>query len=181
MGKENFSWQSVDIGKLHTPSDEELITYFKSKTIKPYLFPMDRLIVDWVQFRLLKPNIPLMKKNHRARFYSDVTEGENGKVHGLLSISVTKRVQNPPYVCDLNIYGTDTETLFQHISVHVRSMMELSDGCKNIKLAVLAEQEFDYETLEKVVAEVGLSKSIASDKNGLLYTHMYMFEKKLLK
>ncbi|KAL4219854.1 Hairy/enhancer-of-split with YRPW motif protein 1 [Mactra antiquata] len=158
---------------LHIPSNEEMNTFFDSSILKSYLFPSNRVFVNWCPFQLISSNISLMKRYFRTQnlIYSDVKVDSINQAHGLLSISTTIRVKNPPFASHVFIYGTDAKTLKSHVCAHVNNAKIISKGAR-IKFLVIYQQDIDKDTLIKCFTELGLS--IDSWKSTF-----YLFEKEI--
>lgn len=169
-----------NVETLHVPTDEDFKYYFSASAIRSSLFPRERILVDWVPYRLLYANIPLIRwSGKRTKIYSDISVLDDGHVIGLLTFSTVIPVQRPPYVCNLNIYGTDTSSLRNHVTSHISHIRSATDGVTS--LLVLVEPEFNMQELEQTFKEIGLQKSEwhDSERPDKVYSLQYLFEKEI--
>lgn len=167
-------------GMLKLPTDDDMKMYLSTDAVKHYLFPKNRLIVNWVPYRDIATNVPLLRAGKRTMICSDVFIREDGHVNGLLSFSTTSQCREHTFVCMLDIYGTDTTKLRDHVVSHIIYSRDLTrDGATTFM--VFVEPTFDMDVLEKVFGDVGLKRSEWRDSENaeLIYSEQYLFERKI--
>ncbi|XP_045215484.1 uncharacterized protein LOC123565760 [Mercenaria mercenaria] len=166
--------------KLHSPSDADFKHFFSSPAIRNHLFPKERIIVDWVPYRLTEANVSLLRwSGERTKVLSDISVDTDGMVSGLLTFSTIIPVKRPAYSCNFNIYGTDTTTLKDHVISHMRYIRGTAVGV--ISLLVLVEPGFNMQVLEDVFKEIGIQRSDWRDSENpeIIYSYQFLFEKEL--
>lgn len=176
------SSKSLDtpIGVLKLANDDDIIMYLSTDAIKQYLFPKNRLIVNWVPYRDIVTNIPLLRSGKRTRICSDVSIREDGQVKGLLSFSTTTEYKNPTFACVLDIYGTDTTKLKDHVVSHILYAQDLTKGGATT-FVVFVKPTFDMDVLGKVCGDVGLRRSEWRDSEHpeMIVSEQYLFENEI--
>ncbi|XP_045216533.2 probable N-acetyltransferase 16 isoform X2 [Mercenaria mercenaria] len=165
---------------LNNPSDEDIKHFFSSPAIRKYLFPKERIIVDWVPYRLTEANISLLCwSGKRTKVFSDISVDTDGSVRGLLTFSTIIPVKRPAYNCNFDIYGTDTATLKDHVISHMRYIRVKT--IDSTSLLVLVEPDFNIHALEDVFREIGMQRSEWRDSENPdnIYSYQLLFEKEI--
>ncbi|KAK3595357.1 hypothetical protein CHS0354_008780, partial [Potamilus streckersoni] len=147
--------------------------YFDTDVIRKYLFPEERIIVNWVPYRLLPSNIALLDEKNTV-CVSDVKVSDR-IVSGLLSIGTFYTVRQPRYAYTLDIYGTNGNRVRYHLLFHLGF---IANKLKDLAcLSIVVDKQLDKQTLFDIIAEFGLIKWIASD--GPTKTLQYFLESNL--
>ena len=158
-----------------------------------HLFPEGRIIVDWVPFRLSSTNIPLLK-GRKTVFYSDVTicraekvdalnenqTAETYQVQGLLSASSIFRVQHDLDIsCNLDIFGTDFRSIYEHIMFHLGRINDF--GMERVNLRIFTTKGIrEGYLMHSALEQIGM-KTITKESRKELYIEQVVYEKKFSK
>ena len=172
----------VNNNRIADPTDEQLTEIISNDAARSYLFPKDRIIVDWVPYRAILANIPLFRwAPNRTKMLSDVSfSEEEHNVKGLLTICTTFATKDPPYASNMDIFGTDATSLKDHVVYHLRHIRQETKG--GVSLLVYVDEDFDMIELDHVFQSVGLKKCdwIISTDPLIKYTKQYLYEKYLI-
>ena len=165
---------------LESVTDQKLSVYLASNLVQEYLWPERRMIVDMVPLRTIESNITYMRgPEDFTAIFSDIRI-ENDKCSGLLSFGTVFKVQKHPYHMNLDIFGSDTRTLTEHI---VRHLLVLKSKVKG-EVAVLAmvQEDYDMEKLDSVFNSFGVERKIWFDSTypSLRYSKLYLYERDAL-
>ena len=165
---------------LESVTDQKLSVYLASNSVQEYLWPERRMIVDMVPLRTIETNITYMRGPEEfTAIFSDIRT-ENDKCCGLLSFGTVFKVQKHPYHMNLDIFGSDTRTLMEHI---VRHLLVLKSKVKG-EAAVLAmvQEDYDMEKLDSVFKSFGVERKIWFDSTypSLRYSKLYLYERDAL-
>ncbi|XP_060603447.1 uncharacterized protein LOC132756396 [Ruditapes philippinarum] len=180
-----FVFDKCDLQTLETetenlivPTDEELTAFLSNDVIRQYFFRKDRIVVDLVPYRAIPANVPFLKAPNRMEIVSDVKISEVTKAKGLLTICTTYASQVPPFVCNLDVFGTDISSLKSHVVYHLRHIRKETIG--SVCLLLYVDEVFDMTELDNVFQCIGLQR------NDLIYscpervcTKLYLYEKHL--
>ncbi|KAL3854434.1 hypothetical protein ACJMK2_013704 [Sinanodonta woodiana] len=147
-------------------------SYFDTESIRKYLFPEDRMIVEWVPYRLLSSNLALLDKKNTV-CVSDV-KVDDEIVSGLLSIGTYYKASRPGYVYCLDLYGTDMSSVRDHLLSHLGCIAKMLDDI--VYVLVFVDNRCEKEKLSYVSAELGLVNWIDSHFKSTLQS---LFESKL--
>lgn len=161
--------------QLQTVSGETLSTYFKSREISSYLSQQGYMIIDMVPLKMTDSNIPFMNgPKGYTTCVSDIRV-KDGKCSGLLSFGTTFTIQRPPVHCNLDIFGTDTRTLKEHIIRHLTVIRSKFEGV--IGVLVLVQEDFDLQKLDSVFQKFGVKRTIWYDSTypNLKYSQLYLY------
>ncbi|KAL3854206.1 hypothetical protein ACJMK2_013484 [Sinanodonta woodiana] len=128
--------------------------YFDTEVIRKHLFPEDRIVINWIPYRLLPSNLSLLECENTV-CASDV-QVCNRIVSGLLSIATFYTIRRPRYAYSLDLYGSDISSVRYHLLYHLKFIAnELKDlAC----LSIVVGKELDKQKLLDVIAECGLIK-----------------------
>ncbi|XP_052802981.1 histidine N-acetyltransferase-like [Mya arenaria] len=162
-------------GVVNTPNQSALLRYLTTPAVSNYLFPDDRIVVDWIPFRLKPENVPLLTwSGSNCAGFTSVPEGESPS--GLLSFDTIFKSIDPPYACNMEIYGTDITTLKHHLAFHLRRIRELTNGPTS--LLVIVHPGFNHSYLKKTFREFGLETELWRSKvnPSLCYSKQFVFE-----
>ena len=166
-------------GGIQLVTDEILEEFFSSPKYRQNLFPDNRIVVDWVPFKVSSSNIPLLRPPENTYlFLSNVKSNAHEPfVTGLLTVSTTFKAQDPPYACNLDIYGTDTSSLKEHIKKHICFIQQITNGTTS--LLVFVESEIVSDMM-KVFSGLGLEQKEWYDSNDerKRYSMQYVYEKR---
>ena len=144
----------VNDNRIAVPTNEQMTEIISNDAARSYLFPKDRIIVDWVPYRAILANIPLFRWTpNRMKMLSDVSLSEEEQ-KGLLSICTTFATKDPPYASNMDIFGTDATSLKGHVVYHLRNIRQKTKG--EVSLIVYVDKDFDMIELEHVIQSVGL-------------------------
>ena len=165
---------------LESVTDQKLSVYLASNSVQEYLWPERRMIVDMVPLRTIESNITHIRGPEEfTAIFSDIRT-ENDKCSGLLSFGTVFKVQKHPYHINLDIFGSDTRTLMEHI---VRHLLVLKSKVKG-EVAVLAmvQEDYDMEKLDSVFNSFGVERKIWFDSTypSLRYSKLYLYERDAL-
>ncbi|KAL3854453.1 hypothetical protein ACJMK2_013721 [Sinanodonta woodiana] len=147
-------------------------SYFDTESIRKYLFPEDRMIVEWVPYRLLSSNLALLDKKNTV-CVSDV-KVDDEIVSGLLSIGTFYKASRPGYAYCLDLYGTDMSSVRDHLLSHLGCIAKMLDDI--VYVLVFVDNRCEKEKLSYVSAEFGLVNWIDSHYKSTLQC---LFESKL--
>ena len=183
MDRTNLSLSEADIqrtNQLTVVSEETLSQYFRSPRIKDYLCPHGRMIVDLVPLKMIDSNIIYMKgtKPYTAVF-TDIRD-ESGICSGLLSFGTVFQDKRSNFHYNLDIFGTNTNTLKQHIVMHVLEMRsKVKKGVA--RFMAMVEEEFNLQSLDSVFGEFGVHRAVwySSVYPHLKYTKIFLYERDL--
>ena len=115
-------------------SEELLKSYIQSEEAKKYLFPHNRIIVNWIPYRLMTSNVPLMALSSSSTYmYTDVNI-TSGMYRGLLSVGTLYPTKEPSFLYNLDIYGKDLQSLRSHLVKHLVVLKEKTLGVTNVLL-----------------------------------------------
>ena len=164
--------------KLTEVSDESFVSYIESQEISKYLFPHDRIIVNWIPFMVTKSNIPLMKSFKFTNVYSDVSI-ESGSCEGLLSTGTLYPVKEPSFLLNLEIYGRSWQSLRSHLVRHLMVLKEKTTGITNVLL--FSDGGCPPEKIMEVFLELGSSRQEWRDSKNqnMVYSEQFLYEKDL--
>ncbi|KAL3854204.1 hypothetical protein ACJMK2_013482 [Sinanodonta woodiana] len=143
--------------------------YFDTEVVRKYLFPEDRIVINWIPYRLLPSNLALLECENTV-CVSDV-QVCNRMVSGLLSIATFYTIRRPRYAYTLDLYGSDVSSVRHHLLYHLKFIAnELKDlAC----LSIVVGKQLDKQKLFDVIAECGLNKLTDSgDPNKTLHYYM---------
>ena len=163
--------------RLTTATDTHLARYFKSHDISKYISPQGRMIVDMVPLKMISSNIRFMKgPEGYTSVFSDIRM-ENDKCAGLLSFGTVFPIPRPPFHCNLDIFGSDTKTLKQHILRHLMVMQGKVKG--EVAILVMVQEDFDMDKLDGVFEDFGIKRKIWYDSTypTLRYSQLYLYER----
>ena len=166
-----------DAMKLKTVTEADISSHFSSKKIKDYLSPEGHMIIDMVPLRMINSNIHYMTgPNGYTAVYSDIRI-ENGQCRGLLSFGTVFPVKRPPFHNNLDIFGSDTATLKEHIVRHLMFMRQKGTGV--VGVLAMVQEDFDMLQLDKVFEDFGVKRKILYDSTypNLKYSQLYLYER----
>ena len=138
-----------------TASDIEYL--MSSRPHREYIFPNDRIIVNWVPYKLLSSNIPYF--SHTGAVTRIVTNAlsDIGECKGLMSISTLFKCRNQKFACILDIYGTDSKCIKDHLLVHFRHVHATTDN--ETSLSIFTAPTIDTNYVMQIVKEIGVAES----------------------
>lgn len=95
--------------------ESELVNIIKNQRSYPNVFRDNRLVVDSVPYRLMEENVPLilMERTHAVGSCLDDSDKT------LITFGSYFRVLNGKIFCKLDIYGHVSETLADHVLLHI--------------------------------------------------------------
>ena len=115
-------------------SEDLLKSYIQSEEAKKYLFPHNRIIVNWIPYRLMTSNVPLMALSSSTTYiYTDVNIS-SCTYSGLLSVGTLYPVKEPSFLYNLDIYGRNSQSLRSHLVKHLVILKEKTIGVTNVLL-----------------------------------------------
>ena len=183
-----FDAQSVNLSdsektialRLEELRDDRLAEYIDSKEASKYLFSHERIVVNWVPYRLLPSNIPFMRgPNHTTNMFSDI-HMDARSYNGILSTGTFYPVQSPSYLCNLEIYGLNFRSLREHLVRHIMVLQKHTKGVTHLLL--FGHQGFPVEDVVNFFSEHGVSKYAWCDsrKPDRIYSEQILFERDLV-
>ena len=162
--------------ELRTVIEADISTYFSSEKTKDYISAEGHMIIDMVPLRMMPSNIPYMTgpKGFTA-VYSDIRI-EDDQCRGLLSFGTVFPVKKPPFHYNLDIFGSDTLTLKEHIVRHLMFMRPKITGV--VGILAMVQEDFDMQHLDKVFEDFGVKRKIWYDSTfpNLKYSQLFLFE-----
>lgn len=167
-------------------SDNLLETYISSSNIKIYLFPQDRIIVDYLPCKLLTSNIPFMKgPGDSTSRVSDVSVSKDHCTGLLTCGTIYSCKENTILHCTLEFYGTDPSSINKHVVKHMSvakhkaAAAELAKAVARFALSV--DKEIADEVVDNVFIEHGAERLCWKDPqmSKEIYIENFLFEKDL--
>ncbi|XP_045202043.2 uncharacterized protein LOC123555500 [Mercenaria mercenaria] len=169
---------------------------FLSPPYSNYLFPEGRVILDWVPFRFLQTNIPLLKGRNTV-FISDVahavetkSEKENSEtdthqetpvadnMQGLLSACTLIRTHHCFDVCCIvDMFGNDIRSLSDHIIVHLQRIHDTD--LENINLIIVTSKGACESCLLDKIIEPFEIERVTSGPRKEYCTEQHVYEKEI--
>ena len=132
----------------------KLETYICDDRLRQYLFPSNRLLLDYVPLRSVSQNLQLLK-GRNAEFFSNVQSNGN-EVRGLLSAGSSYQCENPPQSYSVDIFGNDEGSLERHLLFHMDRAVKLTDG--NICLQIFVNKGYIAQELCRVLLKIRVEK-----------------------
>ena len=168
-----------ELGCIKDISDNELSTYITSPGISTHLFPSDRIIVNFVPFRLIDTNIQFMRGPMKfTKVFSDIRTTSDG-YEGLLSFGILYEVQVVPYRYEINMFGSDLRSFKAHVVKHLERLKDTAHGSSHVVVAL--DERFPPDMVKSVFKDLGgLQQKHPTIKSpGPYYAVQYLFEKTL--
>ena len=155
--------------KTVTVADDSLLReYITSHSAAKYLFPENRVIVDFMPYRLVTSNVPLMSQAAGfTEVFTDV-RFESGKQKGLLSFGTSFKVPAFSSRYNIDVYGDDTGSFERHVQKHLSRLKQKVDGTSAV--LVFVEESFPAEVVDEVLQRYGATKDNSSPR------HQFLFE-----
>ncbi|XP_060578785.1 histidine N-acetyltransferase-like [Ruditapes philippinarum] len=172
----------------HAKTFETFPVEFLQYPYSKYLFPEERIIVDWVPFRLSSTNVPLLKGRDTV-FYSDITSetakvddlknehtDDTGRIQGLLSAcTIFKAQQKFDLSCNLDIFGLDFRTIENHMIFHLQRINDT--GMDNVNLRVYTSKTAcDISLLHSTLEQFGI-QAVTNRTREEQYIEQVVYEK----
>ena len=156
-------------------SHDHISQYFSSKSVREYISPKGRMIVDGVPYKMMSANLSsMMGPGNFTVIYSDIRE-EHGKCSGLLSVGLVFPIPTPQYKYVLDIFGDDIASLKTHIVKHLLRLREKTQGIT--AMLVFIPEETDVNQVDKVFKEYGITRQPHKSLNSKLKTRqIYAYE-----
>ena len=165
---------------LQAATEADISSYFSSEKIRTYLSAEGHMIIDMVPLRMIQSNIKYMTgPKGLTAIYTDLRI-ENDQCRGLLSFGTVFPVINPPFHYNLDIFGSDTSTLKEHIVRHLMFMQpKVTDV---VGVLIMAQEDFDMQQLDKVFEDFGVQRKIWFDSTypTLKYSKLFLYESDIL-
>ncbi|XP_052796124.1 histidine N-acetyltransferase-like isoform X1 [Mya arenaria] len=176
--------KSLQIPKLTGPVrqiDRQAFTeYMTTPVTSGYLFPAGRVIIDWVPFRLLPENFPVLEsfEGNKCRIFSSMTPIT--PTNGLVTINTMYKTSQLKYHCNIDIYGTKVDSLKDHMLQNLTQIKEAD--CDTTSLIVYTPMDFDTEYLDKLFIEFGLPRNdwIFESLPSENVLELYLYEKSII-
>ena len=149
-----------------TAVDDNLLTeYITSHSA--YLFPEDRVIVDFEPYRLLASNFPFMSQPAGVtEAFTDV-HTQSGKHKGLLSFSTSIRVPAFSTRLTIDVYGNDIDSFERHAQKHLSRLKQKTEDKAVVTLFV--DETFPEEMVDEELHRYGATKDHSSPRHQLLF------------
>ena len=147
--------------------DNLLVEYITAQTTANYLFPQDRVIINFVPYRLIASNVSLT--NYFEAFTQVFTDVHTqcGKQRGLISFGTSYKV--PAFSCsyNINIYGNDMNSFERHVQKHLSRLKQKTVDRAAVTLFV--DETFPGEMIDEVLQKYGATKAHNSPRRQLLF------------
>ncbi|XP_041361682.1 histidine N-acetyltransferase-like [Gigantopelta aegis] len=179
----SYKFQISDVCQLHLDSSPglQLLDHvafenlFSSPATCKYLFPHNKIVVDWVPLKLLSTNISYILSSTSlalASLSSDCLW--NDVIYSLLTIGSY-------YMCSsciayqLDVFGSDVTYLRHHLMAHVQNIVRLTanENCGTVWLEIYTNGDVDRSLIRSVLCEFCRPQSINTT------TIMHVLEKPL--
>lgn len=98
-----------------------LMEMIRKRRYYPKIFQDSRLMIDGVPYSIMESNVPLMLSERT----SAVVSFPSSQHDTLLTFGNYFQIQTGGIMCNLDIYGNPGETLASHVSLHVKTFLEL--------------------------------------------------------
>lgn len=159
--------------------DDLLSEYIAATETSAYLFPDDRIIVEFIPFKPVLSNVPLLRGPEGfTEVFSDVRT-EESQWKGLLSFGTMYKIRAVSYKYAIDIYGSDIKSFERHVQRHMLRMHENAEG--TIAIALYLDDCFPSEMVDTVLQRYDGVKTINPDpacRSGY-NTQQLLFEKYL--
>ena len=138
-------------------TDDQLGGYIRSQTACQYLFPKDRIVVNSVPYRVIEANIPAIREGKDiTAIYSDVNFDYLNTPKGVLSIGSLMPVPNPAYAYDIELYGSDYDSIRSHI---VRHLLRLKSKTSDLtSIFVFVDEDFQFGVIDNIMSDFGMQR-----------------------
>ena len=160
--------------KLTQVTDGQFVGYIRSPTASQYLFPKDRIVVNSVPYRVMEANIPAIREQKDiTAIYSDVNFNYLNIPSGVLSIGSLYPVPKPAYAYNIELYGSDFDSIRSHIVKHLERLKEKTSGLTSI--FVFVDKDFPFDGVDEILLDFGMQRKPWREQ----LTKRLMFEKVL--
>lgn len=136
------------------------------------LFPDNRIVVDWVPYRVTSSNISPMMEQGRV-FYCDgigeVDKQSRESVLFSIGTNFKPRLQNNAYSID--VYGARVKNLEKHLAVHLKTIADSSS--EEINVILFTPSVISNEQLDKAFKTFGLQRSDWISSNQIIYEKQF--------
>ena len=149
-----------------TVVDDSLLTEYIT-TYSAYLFPEDRVIIDFEPYRLLASNVPLINQPAGVREVFTDVHIQSGKHKGLLSFGTSIRVPAFSTRLTIDVYGNDTDSFERHVLKHLSRLKHKTEDTAAATLFV--DETFPVEMVDEVLQRYGATKDHSSPRHQLLF------------
>ena len=160
---------------LETPleaSDSVLADHIRSKTLREYLFPKERIVINVVPHRVMESNIPLFREQgDMTMVFSDVGI-QAGKPQGVLSFGSMYPIQKPPYAYNIEIYGSCYSSIRNHVIKHLRRLKNTMPNMTSV--FVFVDEGFPANAVDETFLEFGIKRTLLRG-----FTKRHVFERSL--
>ena len=152
--------------KSMTVVDDNLLTEYITSH-DAYLFPEDRVIIDFEPYRLLASNVPFMSQPVGVtEAFTDV-HTQSCKHKGLLSFGTLIRVPAFSTRLAVDIYGNDTNSFERHVQKHLSRLKQNTEDAAAMTL--LVDETFPAEMVDEVLQRYGATTDHGSPRHQLLF------------
>jgi len=127
---------------------------FDSEPKRNYLFPGNKMLIDYVPYESSRENIPLLYGKH-SQFYSSLQSTAHD-VSGLFSAGSSFVCSRPPESYTIDVFGHNDSDLEHHVLFHLRKALERTKG--EFCLQIFVEKGYIAEELCKLLIKLGIKK-----------------------
>ena len=133
-------------------NENELANIIKNQRSYPNVFRENRLVVDSVPYRLMKENVPLILMERTHVIGSCLDDSDKT----LLTFGSYFRVLNGKMFCKLDIYGHVSETLADHVLLHIQQFWSRVE--ENFIIDCRYGEADSVNSIDKAMFHLGLTK-----------------------
>lgn len=171
-----FSFKSDDVNnemlqmrKPNVVNSTDLKNILSNPELCRLWFPDERMMVSWVPYRLMSENVDVIMK---PNMYIVADQSDTSTGRGLMSAGGSYIISGS-LLYYLDIYGTNTTTLSNHVAAHMQHIMNMN--VKNVNLITYAHPTIPSKELADTMNLFGLSV------NTMFYNKAYLLERTLNK
>ena len=160
-------------------SESLLTAYMSTEGLKQYLFPYNRVIVDYIPFKLIKSNVPFMQGLHdNTVIFSDVKNDSN-IFSGVLSFGTLLQTDDPSFLYSIDSYGTDSDSFKKHLIAHLNVIKKTVN--KTTRVCLFVDMRVPTEPFNQILSDYGITQRLLKDpeSSSPRYTDHFVFEKNL--
>ena len=134
-------------------NENELANIIKNQQSYPNVFRENRLVVDSVPYRLMEENVPLILMERTHVIGSCLDDSDKT----LLTFESYFRVLNGKMFCKLDIYGYVSETLADHVILHIQQFRSRVE--EHFIIDCRYGEADSVDSIDKAMFHLGLTKT----------------------
>lgn len=146
--------QSIPSVNIDDVNFEYLEHIVNSETLRKYLFPGNKILLDYIPYECCSENITLLC-GRNTNFHSSLRTTLSG-VSGLLSAGSSFICSRPPESYTIDIFGHDHSDLEQHVLFHLRNAFTRTKG--DFCLQIFVERGYMSEKLCNLLTGLDIPK-----------------------